>query len=132
MERDRFHLPLPLKLDLYHTGVTESKSPESPVSLAHKHLFSQDSKQALRGLKWAGETAQLVRCSSCKHKNRNSISRLFLEVVAWLVMPVLGRWAQTDPRAHWPASLAYSANSKPVRDFVSKTNMASIWKWELR
>lgn len=63
----------PLKSDLFHMGVTETKSAESPVSLALKQLFSQDTGQTLKHPKWAGETAQLVRCLPCKHRNQNSI-----------------------------------------------------------
>lgn len=70
--RGRFHLPPEIR-SVSH-GVTETKSSESPVSLALKQLFSQDTGQTLKHRKWAGETAQLVRCLPCKHRNQNSIS----------------------------------------------------------
>ena len=66
----------PLKSDVSHGA---DKNLKSPVSLAHKQLFSQDTGQPLKRPKWAGETAQLVRCLPCKHNNQNSISRMFLE-----------------------------------------------------
>lgn len=62
-----------LKSDVSHGA---DRNLKSPVSLAHKQLFSQDTGQTLKRPKWAGETDQLLRCLPCKHRNQNSVSRI--------------------------------------------------------